>query len=334
MSLKILDCTLRDGAHVNQGRFGLAAIKNVIQSLEFAKIDIIEIGFLQDVVYDEDVVFFDSITRVESLIASCDLVGSADISLMVRPDRCSIDRIDSIASTVNTIRFAFYAEDFDKVPAYFNHARSLGYKCFLNPVAITTYSHDQIKNLLNSCAELKPDGISIVDTFGGVTLDSFRELVEIFNERLSSAAYLGVHLHENLSLSFGLVQDYLKTYFGLRDTIIDCSLLGMGRIPGNTPTELVLDLVNRTYKGSYDIQPIMNVISDVINIEMIKRGWGYSPEYMLSGSLNVHRSYAEFFVEHRGLDLKSCAILMEMISSDGRGARYNENYAVSLIEKL
>jgi len=108
----------------------------------------------------------------------------------------------------------------------------------------------------------------------------------------------------------------------------------MGRIPGNTPTELVLDLVNRTYKGSYDIQPIMNVISDVINIEMIKRGWGYSPEYMLSGSLNVHRSYAEFFVEHRGLDLKSCAILMEMISSDGRGARYNENYAVSLIEKL
>jgi len=50
MSLKILDCTLRDGAHVNQGRFGLAAIKNVIQSLEFAKIDIIEIGFLQDVV--------------------------------------------------------------------------------------------------------------------------------------------------------------------------------------------------------------------------------------------------------------------------------------------
>ena len=334
MSLKILDCTLRDGAHVNQGRFGLAAIKNVIQSLELAKIDIIEIGFLQDVVYDEDVVFFDSITRAESLIASCNLDGHAKISLMVRPDRCSIERLDSVASIVSTIRFAFYAEDFDKVPAYFNHARALGYKCFLNPVAVTTYSHVQIKDLLASCRELKPDGISIVDTFGGATLESFRELVDIFDGSLSDKSYLGIHLHENLSLSFGLIQDYLKAHFGRRDTIVDCSLLGMGRIPGNTPTELVVDLVNRTYEGSYEIQPIMNAINNVINTEMIKRPWGYSPEYMLSGSLNVHRSYAEFFVEHRSLDLKSCAILMKIIASDDRGARYDEAYAISLLEKL
>jgi len=334
MNLKVLDCTLRDGAHVNQGRFGLAAIKNVIQSLELAKIDIIEIGFLQDVVYDEDIVFFDSITRAESLITSCNLGGNADISLMVRPDRCSIERLDKVASIVNTIRFAFYAEDFNKVPAYFHHARALGYKCFLNPVAITTYSQDQIKSLLDSCTDLKPDGVSIVDTFGGSTLDSFRELTDIFDGNLPEKSYLGIHLHENLSLSFGLVQDYLKAYFGQRDTIIDCSLLGMGRIPGNTPTELVVDLLNGSYDCSYDMQPIMNAINDVINAEMIKRRWGYSPEYMLSGSLNLHRSYAEFFVEHRGLDLKSCAVLMKIISSERRGARYDEAYAISLIETL
>ena len=54
MNIKILDCTLRDGAHVNKGLFGLKEIRNIIKNLVDAKIDIIEIGFLQDIVNNKD----------------------------------------------------------------------------------------------------------------------------------------------------------------------------------------------------------------------------------------------------------------------------------------
>ena len=46
--IKILDCTLRDGIHVNKGNFGINNMKKIIKDLVKSKIDIIEIGFLQD----------------------------------------------------------------------------------------------------------------------------------------------------------------------------------------------------------------------------------------------------------------------------------------------
>ena len=47
-TIRLLDCTLRDGGHINQGRFGKMVIKAVIKELVTARIDIIEAGFLWD----------------------------------------------------------------------------------------------------------------------------------------------------------------------------------------------------------------------------------------------------------------------------------------------
>ena len=45
---KLLDCTLRDGAYLIEKNFGEANIKGIIKGLMNARIDYIEIGFLQD----------------------------------------------------------------------------------------------------------------------------------------------------------------------------------------------------------------------------------------------------------------------------------------------
>ena len=45
-TVRLLDCTLRDGGHINQGRFGKNVIKSTIENLVKANIDIIEAGFL------------------------------------------------------------------------------------------------------------------------------------------------------------------------------------------------------------------------------------------------------------------------------------------------
>ena len=46
MGIKVLDCTLRDGAYVTNAFFGENCIKNIIKSLNDAKIEIIECGWL------------------------------------------------------------------------------------------------------------------------------------------------------------------------------------------------------------------------------------------------------------------------------------------------
>lgn len=332
MKIKLLDCTLRDGAHVNGGAFGKKNTIKIIRSLVNAKIDIIEIGFLQDVNYDPDIVFFDSITQAENLLLESSLSAhQSDFSLMVRPDRCSLQNIDKHASIINTIRFAFYLEDFNSIPEYFNHARSLGYKCFLNPVAISTNTLEEVESLLIACKDLEPDGMSIVDTFGALRLADFENLTKLFDSLLEKNSMMGIHLHENLSLSFGMISNYLIKNANSRNIIIDSSLLGMGRIPGNTPTELVVDLINSSYGGSYKIKDIMSVIHECIIEEKLKRDWGYRPEYMISGSLNIHRSYAEYFVEEIGLNLQQATSLMNKVYDEGKGEKFDQPYAKSLI---
>ncbi len=46
-NMQILDCTLRDGGYINNFDFGEKGIKEIINQLTNAGIDIIETGFLQ-----------------------------------------------------------------------------------------------------------------------------------------------------------------------------------------------------------------------------------------------------------------------------------------------
>ena len=44
--IKVLDCTLRDGAYVVNGNFGEERINGIIETLNSAGVDIIELGWL------------------------------------------------------------------------------------------------------------------------------------------------------------------------------------------------------------------------------------------------------------------------------------------------
>ena len=46
--IKLLDCTLRDGAYIVNADFGEPSIKGIIRKLQDANIDIIECGWLKD----------------------------------------------------------------------------------------------------------------------------------------------------------------------------------------------------------------------------------------------------------------------------------------------
>ena len=48
MSVKLLDCTLRDGAYIVESMFGAPAIKGIIKHMQDANVDIIECGWLKD----------------------------------------------------------------------------------------------------------------------------------------------------------------------------------------------------------------------------------------------------------------------------------------------
>ena len=56
--IRLLDCTLRDGAQANQACFGEEVISDIVYNLTRANVEIIECGFIKECEFDKDKTYF------------------------------------------------------------------------------------------------------------------------------------------------------------------------------------------------------------------------------------------------------------------------------------
>jgi 4-hydroxy 2-oxovalerate aldolase len=327
--ISILDCTLRDGGYVNDFKFGFESAQRISSGLSDGGIDIVELGFLKDEPYQKDRTIFSNIDQAEALIPSDR--GLAEYCVMIRPDWVDIEKLTS-SELIGSIRFAFHPKDLEHTVMQANYAIDLGYSVFLNPVNITSYADDEIILILRRISDVKASGISIVDTFGSMQeLDLYR-LTSLFHRELNESVPIGLHLHENLASSFLLAQKFLEILPPGRDCIIDTSILGLGRIPGNLQTEQMVQFLNSRHGANYNLMSVLKLAYDEILPLKKFFSWGYSPEYAVSASLGVHRSYAEYAVSTRGLSFDIACELMASVAFSGKGKTFDEAYFQSLID--
>ncbi|MDA8925616.1 4-hydroxy-2-ketovalerate aldolase [Gammaproteobacteria bacterium] len=327
--IKLLDCTLRDGAHINKGEFGENSIKEVILGLIEANIQLIEIGFLQDGEYSNQQSFFHDLDEVDFLLNNVEQ-NNSKLGLMLRTDRCAKNKLRKIDS-IDFIRIAFYQSHLEEVKEYSKILKNLGYKVYLNPIAISTYDKDEILSLLRVINTIEPNAVSIVDTFGSLDTNTFKKILGLFAKNLDLKIDLGIHLHENLSLSMSLSNIACETIID-RNLIIDSSIQGMGRVPGNLATELIGSYLNQNYDKKINV----GLIADLAQRFIVKfkdiNEWGYNPIYMNSAMLNIDRSYPEFFSEKGFLNIDNIK-MQKMIKDSEYGNKFNSKYAEEIITR-
>ena len=68
-TLKVMDCTLRDGGYINDWNFGSRAIREIIKKLSLSGIDYVEIGFMKDLPYDKNRTIFPGNDEAAGMIA-------------------------------------------------------------------------------------------------------------------------------------------------------------------------------------------------------------------------------------------------------------------------
>ncbi|ECH7264206.1 4-hydroxy-2-ketovalerate aldolase [Campylobacter upsaliensis] len=326
MNIQILDCTLRDGSHINNGKFGKEKIRQIITGLIEANIDIIEVGLLQNHQCGVDFSIFNSIDFVDQCLSIIEKKNSK-FSLMLRTDRVDFNKLAK-SPKVDFIRIALYQEHLNDIKRYGEKAKELGYEIIFNPIAITKYSPNEIQFLIKTLEELKPYGISLVDTFGSFTLNEFEKVLKIFDENLSPNITLGIHLHQNLNLALSLAAKATKLIIN-RDLIIDSSLSGMGRVPGNLQSELFANYLNQNFNHQYNIEKLLSLTALIEEFKILNR-WGYNPIYMYSASLNIDRTYPEFF-EKMGFCIKNNLNLQKICKEKGIGSKFNEEEARKII---
>lgn len=323
--IRLLDCTLRDGAHLNKGYFGRRTIEETIVDLVDAKVDIIEVGFFDNEEHDADHSYFSSIADVKAILPKDK--GNSKFSLMA--DFVDVSQVEPCDGTVEFFRLSFKRHRLDWA---LNAAKTLmdkGYKCFINPVNCNVYTDEQYLEVLRKVNELHPYGFSIVDTFGVMRKPMLSHLYYLAENNLAPDITIGVHLHENLGLAYSLAQHFVEIANPVRKITIDGSLLGMGRVPGNLCIEQIMDHLNLQYGKNYSTEPAYDAIDDFIAPIKREIPWGYSIPYALSGKYGLHRTYAEFLMGKNRLKTKDIQRILRLIDKD-----HIEMFDEEYVEKL
>lgn len=329
MATVILDCTLRDGGYINNWAFNEEQITNILSSLDNAKIEIIECGYLNSKEnHKKDSTLFSNTEILDqylkplsqnSLYVVMINYGDYDPSLLPHCDDTKI----------KGIRLAFHKKNMYDVVEQAKDIISKGYKLFFQPMLTELYDDSELAELLRISNEIKPYAAYIVDSFGSMQSDTLSKLLDVYDKQLDSTVAIGFHAHNNLQLAFSNSINFLESNVN-RQLIVDSSIYGMGRGAGNLNTELIATyLNNKRYR--YEITPLLEVVDNHLDAIYRETYWGYSAGYYLSAIMKIHPNYARHLINKKSLTVASIQTILKMIDSSKNNS-FDAQYIESLYE--
>lgn len=329
--IQVLDCTLRDGGYINDWQWGFQDAQKIIELLVKANVDIVEVGFLRDIPeYLPDITVCNTIEELNRLLP--DNRDNTMFSAMAMQSNYSIEKLSPYSGQgIELIRVTAHDYDIEEGMGFARKIKEKGYKVSINPINIMGYSDTQILQILEKVNEIQPYQFSIVDTFGSMKRRDLDRIVSLADHNLSSNIRLALHLHENMSLSFSLAQNFVDKDLD-RPISIDGSLMGIGRIPGNLPIELIGDYLNDYKHRAYDIDFMMDAIQDYIAPLKESAEWGYNPVYFLSARFNLHRNYAEHYLSKGDLTTRDLNHILSRFD-ESKATAFDREYADRMYEE-
>ncbi len=254
--VKILDCTLRDGGHINNWDFSKECILKTITAAEKNEIDYVEVGYKMP-----------------------ECVASSPVKLVIMVDAKNIQPVDKKADFV---RVACYPEQIKTAIRAVEDFKTQGFGVFLHLMTADRFTDwDILKNWQNKDIL---ESLYFADSFGSFMPN---DVERIFN-KIKDCGFkkISFHGHNNLQLAFANTIKAIEA--GAYS--VDGSVFGMGRGGGNLPIELLLKYLNKD--NSEYISLIKNYYLDIYK----KNQWGYNFDSLISGLNNFHPSKVKAIV--------------------------------------
>ncbi len=320
-SMRILDCTLRDGGRLIDCKFPDENIGTMIYRLTKANIDIIEVGFLRDarnVDYLGNSTFFTSVEQITPFLPISTDRGSSEYVAFIDYGMFDFDTLSvHDGKSIDGIRFGFTKKNFkenkDDILKCATHIKNQGYKLFVQGVNTPGYSDKELLDVIDMINEIKPVSFGIVDTYGSMNLDDLRRIYSIVNHNVDNDICIDFHSHNNFQLSYALSQEIISLAKGSRNIIIDATLLGMGKSAGNLNTELIAYYLSTKMNGEYCVDDIYDMIDDYIMPLREENEWGFSLPAMISGIYQSHPNNVLFITNQYRISAKDMKNIISKI---------------------
>ena len=280
---KILDCTIRDGGHLNGWNFDEDCVRSVYTAALKSGVDFFEIGY-RNKCSGKD---FGKFYRCEDdfLFSLLELNENCKLSVMIDTGKSDLNDFKicrSDLTPLSHVRVSTYVEKLDEALSLCEGLLEKNYNVFLNLMAVSNFCDKDFKKLEKNCCKNSLESVYFADSFGTLFPDDIEKFYEILKgigiEKIS------FHSHNNLQLAFA---NTLKA-FELNFYSVDATVFGMGRGAGNLPMELLLGYLAKEKNDKYNPVFYMEIIEKYFQDFYKKTPWGYSLPHLIGGLKNIH----------------------------------------------
>lgn len=315
MSIKLIDCTLRDGGYYNNWDFSRELIVEYLAAMDAVSVDYVELGFRSfDVVGFRGACAYTTDRFIRSLPIPAGLkigvmMNAAELIKHPAGPVAAIKLLFTAAkqSPVTLVRFACHVHEFEATLPVCALLKEMGYQVGINLMQVADRSAQEIERIGQVASDYPLDALYFADSLGSLDADQTAMIVRTL--RLHWKGALGIHTHDNMGRA---VANTLRA-IDEGVTWVDSTVTGMGRGPGNAQTEYVaIELAQRRGKA-INWTPMLSMIRCHFKPMQAHYGWGKNPYYYLAGQYGIHPTYVQ-----------------EMLSDP----RYGETEILSVIEHL
>ncbi len=292
-NIRILDCTLRDGGYYTHWDFDSGVVDSYLSAMEKLPVSYLELGYRNNPESGYLGKFgYTPIPVIEGLKKKT----TKKLSLMLNQKSVEVGDLDSLVSPlrglVDMVRLAVDPANFDKALVLAEAVKARGFETGFNMMYMSKW--DRYDSLYGKLRGLNgvADAFFMVDSFGGMTPD---EVASVSRKVLSEVGCpVGFHGHNNLQMA--LANSIAAAEAGV--SMIDATVLGMGRGAGNLNLELLLTFLSRRDGLKVDFNELGSVVSAFTPL-MEKYRWGTSLPYMISGTYSFPQKEVMDWVSNR-----------------------------------